>query len=32
MKVIDIELALPLKNSIKEKWMYKNSLRLFGLE
>jgi uncharacterized protein len=31
-QVVEEMLALPLKDSVKEKWMYKNSLRLFGLE
>jgi len=31
-QVVEEMLALPLKDSVKEKWMYKNSRRLFGLE
>jgi hypothetical protein len=31
-EVIEEMLALPLKDSVKEKWLYRNSRRLFGLE
>ncbi len=31
-QVVEEMLALPLKNSVKEKWMYKNARRLFRLE
>ena len=25
-------LALPLKDTVKEKWLYRNAARVFGLE
>lgn len=31
-QVVEEMLALPLKDSVKEKWLYHNSRRLFGLE
>ena len=31
-QVIEEMMALPLKDSVKEKWLYHNSRRLFGLE
>ena len=31
-KIIEEMKALPLKDSVKEKWLYKNALRLFDLE
>ncbi len=31
-QVVEEMLALPLKDSVKEKWMYKNARRLFGLD
>jgi uncharacterized protein len=31
-QVVEEMMALPLKDSVKEKWMYKNACRLFGLE
>lgn len=31
-QVVDEMLALPLKDPVKEKWMYKNARRLFGLD
>jgi uncharacterized protein len=30
--LIDEYLALPLKDSVKEKWLYRNAARVFGLE
>jgi predicted TIM-barrel fold metal-dependent hydrolase len=30
--LIDEYLSLPLKDSVKEKWLYKNAARVFGLE
>jgi predicted TIM-barrel fold metal-dependent hydrolase len=36
MRVIDMMieeyLALPLKDTVKEKWLYRNAARVFGLE
>jgi hypothetical protein len=31
-QVVEEMMALPLKDSVKEKWLYHNSRRLFGLE
>jgi predicted TIM-barrel fold metal-dependent hydrolase len=31
-QVVEEMLALPLKDTVKEKWMYKNARRLFGME
>lgn len=31
-QVVEEMLALPLKDSVKEKWMYRNARRLFGVE
>jgi hypothetical protein len=31
-QVVEEMLALPLKDSVKEKWMYKNARRLFELD
>jgi len=31
-QVVQEMLALPLKDAVKEKWMYKNALRLFDLD
>lgn len=31
-QVVEEMMALPLKNSVKEKWLYHNSRRLFGLD
>jgi uncharacterized protein len=31
-QVVEEMLALPLKDSVKEKWMYRNARRLFGMD
>ena len=30
-QIVEEMLALPLKDAVKEKWLYKNALRLFNL-